>query len=50
MHSSQKKTCKSPSIEYFPTLLEFPNVFQKAPTFPPKRDIYFYIYLVEEAS
>jgi hypothetical protein len=41
---------KEPSLEYYPVLREFEYVFKELPTFPPKRDIYFYIDLMHGVS
>jgi hypothetical protein len=37
---------KRPSLENFLVLQEFEDVFQEILGFPPKREIYFSIYLV----
>jgi hypothetical protein len=45
-HVEDSSKCKSPSIEEFPMLQEFVDVFKEILRLPPKRGIYFYIDLM----
>jgi hypothetical protein len=45
-HVKEPDNKKGPSLEYFLVLQEFEDVFQEIPGFPPRREIYFSIYLV----
>jgi hypothetical protein len=49
-HVEKKKNTKGPSLEYFPVLQEFEDVFQELPGFPPKREIDLFIDLIPGAS
>jgi hypothetical protein len=41
---------RSPSLEDYPVLKEYEDVFREFPGFPPKRDIDFSIDLIPRAS
>jgi hypothetical protein len=45
-HVEETNNTKGPSLEDFSLLREFEDVFQETPGFPPRREIYFSIYLV----
>jgi hypothetical protein len=45
-HVDEPKNTKGPSLEYFPVLQEFENVFQQILGLTLKREIYFSIYLI----
>jgi hypothetical protein len=46
----EPENTKGPSLEYFPVLQEFEDVFQEIPGFPLKREIDLSIDLVPEVS
>jgi hypothetical protein len=45
-HVEEPKKTKGPRLEYLLVLQEFEDVLQEIPGFPPKREIYFSIYLI----
>ena len=49
-HMEDPEKTKGPSLQYVSVLQEFEDVFQEIPGLPPKRYIYFSIYLVSRAS
>jgi hypothetical protein len=49
-HVEEPKNKKGPSLEDFPLLQEFEDVFQEILGLPPKREIDVYIDLVPRAS
>jgi hypothetical protein len=49
-HVEEPEKTKGPSLEGFPVLQEFEDVFKEIPGLPPKRDINFSIDLVPGAA